>query len=98
MTMASLVALGAPELTCPGHFYRVRRGLEGNVTLQIRREGRWFSRLVTQSAVSAHRDQETWEWLDKPISYEEALVGAAKAAHKMAALRMEQDRWMGDHR
>ncbi|MFJ6636594.1 hypothetical protein ACIQMR_35300 [Streptomyces sp. NPDC091376] len=45
MSMADLVAAGAPELP-PGYFYRVRPKSFGLLKVEIRRQGRWLSSCV----------------------------------------------------
>ncbi|MEV4939589.1 hypothetical protein [Streptomyces zaomyceticus] len=65
MSMAELVAAGAPELP-EGHFYRVRESSNALLKVELRRQGRWLSALVDDVYV-------------RPGSYEtpEAAVVAA---------------------
>jgi hypothetical protein len=97
MTMADLIALGAPKLPA-GHFYRVRpfdSGLSDLVRVEIRREGRWFSFGLAEVLVCPSEHE----------SAEAAIRLGAEHAYAKEKVRMESceryteiERWFGDHR
>ncbi|MFD4234279.1 hypothetical protein [Streptomyces sp. NPDC058542] len=60
MSMAELVAAGAPELHA-GYFYRIRETSISNLKVEIRQQkGRWRSRLVADTYV-IHKTTESAE-------------------------------------
>lgn len=93
MSMAQLVAAGAPELP-EGHFYRVCRVLAIGHKVEIREQRRFTSSFVADSYVlEEHHDDMT-----------EAVVAACRRAHDKARRRMERrgkgavlDAFVGDH-
>lgn len=59
MSMAQLVAAGAPELS-PRYFYRVSPTSIRLLKVEIRRQGRWFSTPVSEAYVR-HEEHATAE-------------------------------------
>jgi len=91
VTMASLVALGAPALPA-GHFYRIGSlAMVDGIHVQIRRKRRrWGSRLLMAARPEFWRD-------GAPVAIERALADAAIEAHQQWTRNDRLAYWTGDH-
>lgn len=88
MTMADLIALGAPRLP-RGRFYRIRRDAMGQGVVQIREDRRRFgSRLIMRDYL-------------RPEPYQDADGALVDACRRLADQTADHDLfdfWIGDHR
>lgn len=98
MTMADLVALGAPELP-EGYFYRITKDEPYELyELEIRKRGTFFSYRIIQEVINGIFTMNSPEVNG---DYDKALVLAAKRAYD--ASRGEyldlpaENRYVGDH-
>lgn len=80
MSMADLVAAGAPELP-EGWFYRVRESLHVGYKLEIREQHRFGSRLVVETYVLEERHD------DMVAAVVAACCGAYRTVEERAATR-----------
>ncbi|MFI0211985.1 hypothetical protein ACH4OV_25355 [Streptomyces diastaticus] len=93
MSMAELVAAGAPELP-EGYFYRVRQESLGLLNVEIRRQGRWFSTRVESCPV------RPGSW---PTAEEAVVAACCRAAEWWGLQRKDVEAlkaaraWHGDH-
>ncbi|WP_030997532.1 hypothetical protein [Streptomyces sp. NRRL F-5630] len=93
MSMADLVAAGAPELP-EGYFYRVRQTLHVGYKVEIREQRRFMSRLVADTFVFEERHSNMESAVVKACRYAAATMRErALRESKAATLRA----LAGDH-
>ncbi|MFB8071102.1 hypothetical protein [Streptomyces californicus] len=94
MSMAELVAAGAPELP-EGYFYRIRETSISNLMVEIRQQkGRWRSKLVADRYVIHSADESAEESVIRACT--KAFERWQGAAAERAAYRSSLP-FLGDH-
>ncbi|WP_143673785.1 hypothetical protein [Streptomyces sp. or20] len=94
MSMAELVAAGAPELP-EGYFYRIRETSISNLMVEIRQQkGRWRSKLIADTYVIHKSDVPAEESIVRAC---ERVFDEVQGADEERAAYRATTAFLGDH-